>query len=192
MTKRSFRVLTGGVLVLALVVMGAGFPARPGKPVSPGHWVSQVCDAFDTLKTSGDDSAADLEASLRNGTPDLAFLRQTLVEYVQSLDDTTTITIQQIEAAGVPRVPHGRKIATGLVAALRTVQASWRGLGRQASAVSIDDRNLAVRQFKALARRATATDHANGKLLSGLSRLGPHGTLDRAYRRSVSCRALER
>ena len=46
MTRRSLQVLTGGVLALALVVMGAGFPA---KTVPPKEWAKRVCTAVRDL-----------------------------------------------------------------------------------------------------------------------------------------------
>jgi hypothetical protein len=179
--------VTAAVLVAALVVMGAGFPA---KRVPPARFATGVCTAIGGWMKSLEDGAAGVRTSLSGTNPKLRDVRAALVDYLGSTVHATGKAIDRIEAAGTPTTPKGVKAAAGLVAGFKEIRASLRKLQLRAGHISTARRAVALSEIKDLDRRVSVEFNSFQATFKKLDKLDPDHQLQRSFNAAAACQAL--
>jgi hypothetical protein len=187
MTTRARTALTAGVLALALVVMGMGFPA---KTVPPKEWTGGLCTALDTWRGVAVDGADQLKMSLSaQQQVSLADTRTALADYLGDVSDATATATRQIEDLGAPDTPHGRRIERRLVKLFRGIERSVANLQDRAEHMSTTKQRVALRQVRSIQADVNGMFDGFTKDFSKLKRLDTGRRIDKAFAASAACRA---
>lgn len=187
MTKRSRTALIGGVLVAALMLMGAGFPT---KTVSPKQWATGVCTSVNDWVDATKTGASDLESSLTGTNPNLRDVRDALASYLRDTAHATTIALDGLKAAGTPKTPKGSEAASTLTSSFKKIRASLRKLADQADEMSIKHKAKTLTQITALNAKVNKEFSSFNSALSKLKRLDPNHKLKKAFQVDAACQAL--
>jgi hypothetical protein len=187
MTRRARTALIGGVVIAALVLMGAGFPS---KKVSPKHWANGVCTTVNDWVTATKDGATALEASLTGTNPNLRDVRDALAGYLGDTAHATTRALDGLDRAGTPKTPKGTQAAKGLTESFKGIRTSLRKLQSQAEDVSIKHKAKAMKQITSLNHEVNTQFASFSKALGKLKKLDPGHKLQKAFQADQACQAL--
>ena len=187
MARRTRTGLIGGVVVAALVLMGAGFPT---KHVPPERWATRVCTTVTDWVDATQARADDLNASLTGTNPKLRDIRDGLARYLGFTAHATTRALDGLEKAGTPATPKGAEAALALRDTFTKIRKSLHKLQIQAKAMSIKHKAKALVQVKALDRHVKAAFNSFGDALTKLRKLDPNHQLKRAFDADPACQAL--
>jgi len=177
----------GGVVISALLLLGAGFPA---KGVPPKEWATSVCTAVTDWVDTTKARAAALDTGLSAEGVTLRDVRDALVGYMGEVADATTDAIDAMDEAGVPATPKGKKAADTLTDSFRKIRTSLRKLQNQAEDISIRREAKALRQVNALSRQVDEEFATFRDALARLKKLDPNHKLRKAFRADAACQAL--
>lgn len=187
MNRRMRTAFIGGVVIAAVVLMGAGFPTK-GEP--PKQWANDVCTSVNDWVDTTQAGAADLDTTLNSNNIGLRDVRNALVGYMGDVADATTVAIDGLEAAGVPATPKGKKAAATLTASFKDIRTSLRKLQNQAEDISIRREGKALKQVKALNRQVDEEFGSFQDALGHLKKLDPNHKLKKAFAADAACQAL--
>ena len=187
MTRRTRTALIAGVLVAALLVIGAGYPA---KRVPPERWATSVCTTVNEWVGTTEAGADRVKESLSGTHPNLRDVREALASYLGDTAHATTLALDGLADAGIPATPKGTKAAEGLTEGFKQIRKSLRKLEAQAEDMSIRHRKKALKQVKALNRRVNTEFNSFSEALSKLRKLDPNHKLQQAFQSEPACRAL--
>ena len=186
MTRRSLHVLTVGVLAVALLVIGAGFPA---KQVPPKHWAKSVCTAVGVWVRTAQSGASALNGQASTGS-NLPSIKHGLVEYLGATEDSTRTVIDHLEAAGQPATPKGSQAAAGLTKGFERIERALEGFKHDARAVPTGRPAVTLARLKALQTKINAKLGALNQAIGNLSRFDPGHKIQKAFRATPTCRSL--
>jgi hypothetical protein len=187
MSRRSLQVLTGGVLALALVVMGAGFPA---KTVPPKKWANSVCSAVGDWVHGTQAGATALQTKVGSQGNDIAKVKKALVAYLAATAKGTTRMSDQLEHAGTPDTPKGKQAAKGLADGFAKIHAAVSHFKTDAEHVSTSS---PIKATAALTKLSTKINTQFGQLNRAFGDLGkydPNHKLAKAFKATQACKAL--
>jgi hypothetical protein len=187
MTRRARTAVTAGVLALALVVMGAGFPAK-GTP--PKQWASGFCTALDAWRSVAVDGADQLKASLSGEQVSLADARTALVGYLGDVADSTEETAEAIQDLGAPDTRHGRKIQRKMVRIFIDIHGSVEDLQDRAERMSDTNERKALRQVRSIQKDVNRVFSGFPEEFRQLKKLDTGRKLDKAFDASAACQAV--
>jgi hypothetical protein len=187
MNLRKGTTLISGVVIAALLLMGAGFPT---KGVPPKGWATDVCTAVNDWVNATKAGAADLDAQLSGTNPDLRDVRDALAGYMGETAHATTLAIDDMDAAGIPATPKGAKASATLEDSFRKIRASLRKLQNQAEDISIKHKKKALKQINALNKQVDKEFASFRTALGRLPKLDPDHQLKRAFQADAECQAL--
>lgn len=187
MKRRTQTALIGSVLIAALLLMGAGFPA---KKVPPKQWAIGVCTTVNDWVTATENGANDLNATLTGTNTKLRDVREALTAYLGDTAHSTTVVLDGLVDAGTPATPKGKQAATGLIDTFKKIRTSLRKLQDQAEELSIKNRAKALKQIKALNRQVSAEFASFNDALIKLRKLDPNHQLQKAFQAEPACQQL--
>ncbi len=187
MPKRIRTVTTIGVVIAALVLMGAGFPS---KHVPPKRWAAGVCTTVTDWVNTTKAGASDLNASLAGANTSLRDVRDALSGYMGDTAHATTLALDGLAAAGTPTTPKGKQAAATLTGSFKKIRKSLRKLQNQADDVSVKHKAKALKEIKALDRQVTTEFNSFGAALAKLKNLDPDHKLKKAFQADRTCQAL--
>jgi hypothetical protein len=187
MTRRTRTALVGSLLVGALILMGAGFPAQT---VPASQWATGVCTTVNTWVTTTQTGADDLNVKLSGKTVSLRDIREALTGYLGDTAHATTLALDGLASAGTPKTPKGKQAAAGLTASFKKIRASLRKLRNQAESMSIQRKAKALKQVKTLNRQVTAEFDSFNAALRKLRKLDPNHQLKQAFAADPACQQL--
>jgi len=173
------------VLVVAFTdgAGGSAIASAPRATVAPATWTAKVCTALGQWRTQVEAVAP--QAASSDPVVARASLSGSLGQSVIATDDL----VRALRAAGVPKVPHGRKIAASLVTTFTQARAQLAAATRRAERLPTTDANAFAKGAgtveRALERTMTTVDTALAKAGSRY----PSKALDRAFRRAAACAA---
>jgi hypothetical protein len=186
MTTRARTALTAGVLALALVVMGAGFPA---KTVSPKQWTSGLCTKLDAWRSVAVDGADQLKSDLSGSDASLKDARTALVAYLGDVADATGQAGRDIKALGAPDTPKGREIQRRMVKVFKGLHRSVEDLQDRAKDLSTTKERVALRQVRSIQSDVNGVFDTFSKEFKHLKKLDEGHKIDKAFAASAACRA---
>jgi hypothetical protein len=186
MTTRARTALTAGVLVLALVVMGAGFPARR---VPPRQWTGGLCTSLDRWRNVAVDGAEQLKTDLSGTQVSLTDARTALVAYLGDVSDATAQAGKDIKDLGAPDTPRGRTIERRLVRVFEELHGSVEDLQDRARALSTTKKRVALRQVRSIQQDVNGVFDTFSKEFKRLKRLDTGHKIDKAFAAATACRA---
>jgi hypothetical protein len=187
MNRRTRTALIGGVLIAALLLMGAGFPK---KDATPKAWANGVCTAVNSWVQSTQSGAADLSTQLTGTNPNLHDVRDALAGYLGDTAHATTRAIDDLKAAGKPATPKGSKAASTLTDGFKQIRSSLKKLQSEAKDISTKKKAKALKQIKAINKDVNVEFASFQKALSKLQKLDPNHKLEKAFKASQACQAL--
>jgi D-ribose pyranose/furanose isomerase RbsD len=174
--------LASGLLGFGLIT-ACGGSNKTGN-VSPASYVSQVCTSLATWFRNANARAAQIETQVANTTPQRG---KSILESTLSISVADAQTaISALQAAGVPHVENGQKIATTLIQGIERNQSTLQALQPEVAAVSPTDAEAVRRQAHNVAKT----------IESGLSSLASGTTaitspeLARSAARSETCKSV--
>ena len=97
---------------------------------------------------------------------------------------------QTVQAAGVPKVRNGSKIAAALSAALMKLSTTFLGAGDAASALPTDDPTTFLAQAEKLANAITSEANAVRKSLTAAGKKYASPQLDAAAKHERACKGI--
>jgi hypothetical protein len=186
MTRRARTALTAGVLALALVVMGAGFPA---KRVPPKQWTGGLCTKLDAWRGVAVDGADQLKTELSGTQASLTDARTALVGYLGDVSDATARAGNDIKALGAPDTPNGPTIAARMVRVFKKLHRSVEDLQDRARGMSTTKERVALRQVRSIQKDVNGVFDTFSKEFKRLKRLDEGHKIDKAFAASAACRA---
>ena len=187
MSRRTRTALIGGVLVGALLIMGAGFPTTK---VPPKHWATGVCTAIGDWVNASKTGADQLNTALTGTRPKLRDVRELLSGYLGSTAHATTLAIDGLNQAGTPTTPKGNTAARALTDSFKQIRSSLRHLQDTADGVSIKHKAKALKQLKSLNTDIGVEFSSFQKALTKLQHLDPNHKLRKAFQADAACQAL--
>ncbi len=170
--------VTAGALVVALLVMGAGLPA---KTVPPEQYAAGVCTAvvgWQAAILGQGAAAADVQMPRK---PRLADARRALVAQLDDLSTLSGRATHKLRALGAPAVVHGRELARGFVRIFARVHVDTERLGDRAEDAT------STRQLTSVRRDLTRTLVRWGEGAERLQRFDPDRRLDQAAGATRAC-----
>jgi hypothetical protein len=187
MTRRTRSALIGGVVVTALLLMGAGFPT---KKVTADQWANGVCTTVNSWVGATESGAQQLNAELSGTKPNLKDVRRALTKYLGDTADATTVALDGLEEAGTPTTPKGKKAAAALTDSFKLIRKSLRDLQDQAGDVSVKKKAKALKQVNALNQQVNTEFQSFNAALLKLRKLDPSKELQQAFQSDQACQAL--
>jgi hypothetical protein len=186
MTRRSLQVLTGGVLALALVVMGAGFPA---KTVPPKQYAKSVCTAVRTWDTNAQASSTAVQRKSAGLANDFPKLKKVFVAYLATTEKGLKTVNDKLSDAGTPSTPQGTAAAKSLTTGFGKARAAVGHLKDDAQKLPTGN---AVKAAAGVKTVTTKLDKALGALnstFSNLSKHDPKHKLQKAFGATKACQS---
>ncbi len=187
MTRRTRTALIGGVVIAALLLMGAGFPS---KQVAPKHWATGVCTTVNTWVETTKTGATRLEASLAGTSPNLRRVRSALAGYLGDTAHATTRAIDGLDKAGTPKTPKGKQAAEGLTNGFKKIRNGLRKLQNEAKGMSVKHKAKALQQITSLNREVNTEFASFSDAVGKLKKLDPNHQLRKAFQADQACQAL--
>ncbi len=187
MTRRSLQVLTGGVLALALVVMGAGFPA---KSVPPKKWANSVCTAVGDWVQGTQDGATALQTKTAGSTGDLPKVKKALVTYLAATAKATDTVRDKLEHAGTPKTPKGKQAAQGLETGFAKIHTAVGHFKNEAEKVSTSSSAAATADFAKLTTKINTQFGELNQAFGNLGKYDPGHKIAKAFKATRACSAL--
>jgi hypothetical protein len=185
MATRTRTALIGGVLIGALLLMGAGFPQK----VTPAHFADGVCTTVDTWQAGANAGADELDTKITAATS-IRQVRSLLASYLGNGAKATSVALDGLDEAGVPTTPKGAEASRTLKQAFSKIRASLRGFQHDAEDVSTKNKKKALKQLKALNAKVGIEFSSFSKALSKLKTLDPNHKLEKAFKANTVCAAL--
>lgn len=185
MPRRTRTALAIGVLVAALAVTGAGFPA---KHVPPAKFARGVCTSVNHWVETLQSGAKKVRTSLSGPKPSLKRVRAALVHYMEQSASATGDAVDGIKHAGVPSTPKGAKASAGLVAGFTGIQGSLRKLKDRAESISTKNRTKALSEIRTLDQQVSAQFQKFEAAFQKLDKLDPDHKLQAAFTAAAACR----
>ncbi len=186
MTRRSLHLVTVGVLAVALLVMGAGFPA---KQEPPKRWAKSVCTAVGSWVHAAQSGASALNGQASTSA-NLPNVKRGLVKYLGDTEDATHRVIEALRAAGHPATPKGTQAAAGLTRGFGRIETAIRGFEREARAVPTGTPTVTLARLTALQTRINTKLGALDQAIGRLSRFDPGHKIQKAFRATSACQSL--
>jgi flagellar motor switch protein FliG len=107
-----------------LAILQLGFGGQSAKPVAVSKWVTAVCTAETTLKSSATSEFSALQASAAANPFDPATAKSVLVNFLQTATPEAQRLASQLKAAGAPQITNGAKVAQLYVSTAQSLAAS--------------------------------------------------------------------
>jgi hypothetical protein len=186
MTRRSLQVLTGGVLALALVVMGAGFPA---KTVPPKQYANSVCTELNRWDAKMQSSQKTLQTKTTGIGTDFTKLKPVVVAYLGTAENVLGEATKQLRQAGTPDTPQGKAAAKALTGGFEKAREAIAGLKHDAAKLPTGSPVKAAASFKTL---TTKVNHALSGLndtFTNVSKHDPKNKLRKAFAATKACQS---
>lgn len=187
MSRRSLQVLTGGVLALALVVMGAGFPA---KTVPPKKWANSVCTAVGDWVQGTQAGAAALQTKVAGQGTDIPKVKKALVAYLSATAKATSTVSDKLEHAGTPQTPKGKQAAKGLATGFAKIHTAVAHFKKDAEKVSTSSPVKATADLTKLQTKINTQFGALNKAFGDLGKYDPNHKIAKAFKATRACKAL--
>jgi hypothetical protein len=184
MTKRSLQVLTVGVLALALLLMGAGFPT---KTVTPKKWANTVCSSVGDWVKGTQTGATKLDKAIGGTGTDIPKIKKAVVGYLSATGKATDKVSDQIEHAGTPDTPKGKQASKALTSGFAKIHAALKGFTHDASKISTSNPAAAV---ATLTKLNSKINSEFGQAFGSLGKLDPNHKLAKAFKATKACKAL--
>jgi hypothetical protein len=179
--------MIGGVLIAAMLLMGAGFPT---KKATPEHFANGVCTTVSQWSNATSLGEQQLNAALTAPNVQLSDLRDYFAGYLADTAHLTTLALDGLADAGTPSTPKGTQAAKVLTASFRKIRTSLRKLSEQAEEMSITDQAQAVTDVKAVTKQIGVEFASFNKALKKLKTLDPNHKLQKAFRANPTCQSL--
>lgn len=191
MTRRTRTALTGGVLIVALLVMGAGFPTktRPSPSVPPKHWATSVCGALHSWVDGAKQGATDLQSSIQGKASRTKMVRDAIAAYLGDTARSTTVVLHKLKRAGAPATPKGTEAVGALRKGFEQARTALSRLRRQAEHISTRHRAAALADLRTLKNRVDTEFRSLDGAFNGLDRLDPGHQLSTAFKSSRACQS---
>jgi hypothetical protein len=186
MTTRTRTALIGGVLIAALILMGAGFPT---KKVTPAHFANGVCTTVDEWQTGANAGSRELETKI-TAAKSIKQVRSLLASYLGNGAKATTVALDGLDDAGVPKTPKGEEASKVLKQAFSKIRSALRGFQDDAEDVSVKNEKKALKQLKALNAKVGIEFNSFTKALTKIRTLDPDQKLEKAFKADAVCTAL--
>jgi hypothetical protein len=187
MNKRTRTAVIGGVLIAAMLLMGAGFPT---KKVTPAKFAHGVCTSLSDWSNAAQDGATELNTSLTNSATKLSDVRDLLASYLGDTAHLTQVALDGLSAAGTPSTPKGAEASKVLTDSFRKIRTALRKLQNEADDVSIKNKTKALKDLKALQKEVGTELSSAGKALTKLKHLDPNHKLEKAFKAAPACQSL--
>jgi hypothetical protein len=185
MTKRSRTALIGGVLIGALLLMGARFPTK----ATPAHFANGVCTTVNEWATATKSGSTELDTKIA-AAKNLREVRDLLAAYLGTTAHETTVALDGIDEAGTPSTPKGAEASKVLKESFKQIRSALRDFQNQAEDMSIKQKAKALKQLKALNTRVGVEFGSFSKALSKLAKLDPNHKLEKAFKANAVCQSL--
>jgi glucose/arabinose dehydrogenase len=109
------RLCCTGALVAAL--LAASVPSAAAATVSPGKWAPKFCTAIDDYQSTISEKSDSMTTALET-VGSLKSARAQIVSFLASMVEAAKTAERQVEKAGTPSVPNGKKIEAALLRGL--------------------------------------------------------------------------
>jgi hypothetical protein len=187
MNQRTRTAVIGGVLIAAMLLMGAGFPS---KKVTPAKFANGVCTTVSDWSTATQDGATQLNAALTSSATQLSDVRDLLASYLGDTAHLTTLALDGLSDAGTPSTPKGAQASKVLTDSFRKIRTSLRKLQNEAEDVSIKNKTKALKDLTALEKQVGVEFASFNKALTKLKTLDPNHKLKKAFQANPTCQSL--
>ncbi|MGZ6967983.1 MAG: hypothetical protein ACXVKN_09620 [Acidimicrobiia bacterium] len=187
MTIRTRTGLIGGVVVIAMLTMAMGLPA---KTVPPKKWAKSVCTSITDWTDSAQQGAADLKNELKGSDVNLRQVRAALTSYLGDTVDATTEMLDGIKHAGTPATPKGKQAAAALSRGFDKARTSLRRLRDQAKDLSVNNQAAALVDIDTLQARVSKQFASLESTFKSMDHYDPGHKLSKAFNATRACRAL--
>ena len=123
-----------GVLAALVLLLPGGCAGGPPARV----WAASVCSALSPWRAELDSLTTKAQQQA-NAAPNSAQAKENLVRLFDGAQKSTEAARSKVEAAGVPDVDNGKKIATSFVATLAAVRDAYAHAKDGVSGLGVDD-----------------------------------------------------
>ncbi len=168
-----------------MFLMGAGFSTK----TTPAHFADGVCTTVDTWQAGANAGATELETKISSATS-IKQVRSLLASYLGNGAKATSVALDGLDEAGVPRTPKGEAASQTLKQAFSKIRSALRGFQHDAEDVSIKNETKALKQLKALNAKVGIEFNSFTKALTKLKTLDPNHKLEKAFKANAVCSSL--
>jgi len=185
MNRRTRSALVGGVVIAALLLMGAGFPAK----TTPAHFVDELCTSVSDWATATRAGSEELDTKIKRAKS-LRQVRNLLAEFLGDTAHLTTAALDGLDEAGVPATPKGPEASKLLKSTFKDIRSALRGFHDDAEDVSIKKKKKALKQLRALDAKVDVEFASFTKALGKLKTLDPNHKIEQAFKANAVCATL--
>jgi hypothetical protein len=127
--------VVGVMPLVAVTATPAGAKSVPAK-----EWMTEFCTVYGDWVTTIQSASEDVQSLAGDGTlTDLSGGRNALVDLLSQSVDATETAVSNLEAAGIPDAPNGKKIDATIITALKKAQKVFEDAVMQAEGLSTTD-----------------------------------------------------
>jgi hypothetical protein len=181
------RALVTTCLVTGLVA--ASFGTAQAATVSPGSWAADFCTAVDTWQQDSTVKVDDLNAQLE-GVTDLTTGRDTIVDLLGDLVDSTDTAVDAIKDAGAPSTPNGAKISAAFVTGFKAVSKQFAKSQQQAEKLSTTSPAEFATKGKQIGTELSNSGERLNDGFSAVDKLDKGKKLEKAVKAAPECAFL--
>ncbi len=186
MTKRSLHVLTGSVLALSLVLMGAGFPA---KTVAPKQYAKSVCTAIRSWDDGAQASSTAVQKKSAGLGNDFPRLKKVFVAYLGTTEKGLKTVSDKLGDAGTPATADGKAAAKSLTTVFGKARVAIGHLKHDAEKIPTGNAVKAAAAVKVVTTKLNTSLSALNASFSNLSKHDPKNKLRKAFAATKACQS---
>ncbi len=189
----AMRRLTVALLATCFLLVGTacggGSSDSASKPVDVALYAGAVCTALSVWDQQLESASAVL-AQRTNTENDLTKVRAEFISFFGGAIDETDGMLADIEAAGVPDVDNGEKVAAAVLKSLRVFRPILVEARAKAKTLPVDDEQLFTTQTQTLGTRFGFERSGLATLFEAVGEQYKTPELTRAANADATCRAL--
>jgi len=174
-------------LAFAATGCGGGGGGSSASGTKPETWSATVCGALQTWEDELKSGSRQLSSDIRSST-DLKSVKQKLVEFLQSAEQSTQKMVDDVKAAGAPAVKDGPAIQQDLESGLTEARDSFQRAVTQAKKLPTNDPRALTTGLASLAQTIQSELTATGQHFSSLENKYDVGDLNKAMADEASCK----
>jgi hypothetical protein len=186
------RTLTLSVLaVVSVALLGAGYPVRSAKTVSPKKYAKSVCTSVGAWVQTMQDGSTKVQSDLdANPVGNLDGARNALTTFMGNAVASTDTLLHQLAKAGRPSTPKGKQVAKRLVTGFKGIRNLLDEARNSAQALATGDPQAFTDGAQRVQGAITTGFDDFSKAFNSLDKLDTDHKLGKAFRAEKACQAL--
>jgi hypothetical protein len=179
--------LSAATLAFAAAGCGGGGDDSSASGTTPETWSAGVCGALQTWENDLKSGSQQLSSDIRS-SPNLKSVKQKLIAFLQSSEQSTETMVDDVKAAGAPAVEDGPAIQQDLESGLTQAQGSFDRAVTQAKKLPTNDAQDLTTGLTTLAQTIQSELTATAKHFSELDTKYDVGDLNEAMADEPACK----